>query len=277
MINLLNQIKLHPHHLKIFGKLCESDYTLADLAAVLNYKTSDICNISVPHVGKEIYMLLTTGSVTLEQRLLIQAWYDEDPQYEGYQIVLKPKQRAPNGKSLWVLRPEIKAAFIELIRKKREAKPEFNFDGESDGTANVGAETSTAPVELTDVPSAQFPPSAKTAMPKGNAVPGKRTVPSVEFNRDQDVIDWALATADGICENCGSQAPFNRENGDPYLEVHHVVPLSEKGWDHNTNAVALCPNCHRGFHFSNDSANDTEKLYVKVPRLLTSCPPFLSS
>jgi 5-methylcytosine-specific restriction protein A len=37
-------------------------------------------------------------------------------------------------------------------------------------------------------------------------------------------------------------------DGRIYLETHHVVPLSEKGVDHEWNVVALCPNDHREAH-----------------------------
>jgi 5-methylcytosine-specific restriction protein A len=36
--------------------------------------------------------------------------------------------------------------------------------------------------------------------------------------------------------------------GEIYLETHHVVPLSEKGADHERNVAALCPNDHREAH-----------------------------
>lgn len=38
-------------------------------------------------------------------------------------------------------------------------------------------------------------------------------------------------------------------NGEPYLEVHHVIPLSQNGEDTLENAEALCPNCHREKHY----------------------------
>jgi 5-methylcytosine-specific restriction endonuclease McrA len=47
---------------------------------------------------------------------------------------------------------------------------------------------------------------------------------------------------------CSSQL-FNRQDGRPYLEVHHVVPLSEGGDDTLENAAALCPSCHRELHY----------------------------
>ncbi|WP_415874108.1 HNH endonuclease [Domibacillus aminovorans] len=49
-----------------------------------------------------------------------------------------------------------------------------------------------------------------------------------------------------IISSCGHEAPFlHASNGTPYLEVHHVIPLSKGGDDTVVNAQSLCPNCHR--------------------------------
>jgi len=70
------------------------------------------------------------------------------------------------------------------------------------------------------------------------------------FLRNYDVIVEVLERAAGICEECGSSAPFNRRtNDEPYLEVHHKIRLSDDGEDTVENAVALCPNCHRRMHY----------------------------
>jgi 5-methylcytosine-specific restriction protein A len=73
--------------------------------------------------------------------------------------------------------------------------------------------------------------------------------------------------AEGHCDGCGEPAPFQKL-GLPYLEVHHVKPLAEKGSDQVTNAVALCPNCHRRCHHSSDNEEFTASLYKKVRRLI---------
>ncbi|PIK71057.1 hypothetical protein CS379_21425 [Methylobacterium frigidaeris] len=79
--------------------------------------------------------------------------------------------------------------------------------------------------------------------------PNKRLVITVVFDRSQAVIASVLKRADGTCENCRLPAPFTRRtNGEPYLEVHHKVPLAENGDDTVENAQALCPNCHRRAH-----------------------------
>ncbi|ENY6473664.1 HNH endonuclease [Vibrio parahaemolyticus] len=71
-----------------------------------------------------------------------------------------------------------------------------------------------------------------------------------DYRRDPDVVAEALYRAEGFCEKCKEKAPFiKRSNGEPYLEVHHIIPLSQGGLDSLENVISLCPNCHREIHF----------------------------
>ena len=80
--------------------------------------------------------------------------------------------------------------------------------------------------------------------------PRSRMSESVVYDRNEDVILEVLERAAGICEWCKEPAPFTRrKNQEPYLEVHHLHPLSEGGDDSDENARALCPNCHRKAHY----------------------------
>lgn len=80
--------------------------------------------------------------------------------------------------------------------------------------------------------------------------PAKRRAMTTVFDRSPHVIAEVLIRANGLCEGCGSTAPFERKsNGTPYLEVHHKVPLAKDGADTIENAIALCPNCHRREHY----------------------------
>ncbi|WP_166358907.1 HNH endonuclease [Pseudomonas akapageensis] len=88
------------------------------------------------------------------------------------------------------------------------------------------------------------------------------------FLRDPLVKAWILQNAKGICEGCGDPAPFKLADGRPFLEVHHVRPLKAKGSDCTSNAVALCPNCHRRCHLADDSETFTHSLYEKNLRLV---------
>ena len=63
---------------------------------------------------------------------------------------------------------------------------------------------------------------------------------------------YLMARAKGICEGCIRKAPFQTKNG-PFLESHHVHRLADGGPDHPKNVVALCPNCHRQAHYSQNA------------------------
>ncbi|MBN2893295.1 MAG: HNH endonuclease [Bacteroidales bacterium] len=80
--------------------------------------------------------------------------------------------------------------------------------------------------------------------------PEKTLSSTVNFKRNPDVVVEVLLRAKGICECCKKNAPFvKRKDKSPYLEVHHIIQLSDGGDDTVQNAQALCPNCHREKHF----------------------------
>jgi len=82
------------------------------------------------------------------------------------------------------------------------------------------------------------------------AAPAQRTVQRTEFARNPYVVAAAIHRANNACEMPGCTAAlFARVDGSSYLEVHHVVPLSEKGSDRLDNVAALCPHCHRQQHY----------------------------
>ena len=80
--------------------------------------------------------------------------------------------------------------------------------------------------------------------------PEARYVYTKQFVRNPDVVAQKLYLAGGHCELCKKAAPFLRRNdGTPFLEVHHKITLADGGDDTVENALALCPNCHRKLHF----------------------------
>jgi len=105
-------------------------------------------------------------------------------------------------------------------------------------------------------------------IPQGTRSPLRKEITSNGYVRSPEVVAWVQENAKGICESCGKKGPFMTSNNELYLEVHHVHFLFEGGADTIENAVAVCPNCHKGFHFSMDKENLTEQLYQNVKRLL---------
>lgn len=106
------------------------------------------------------------------------------------------------------------------------------------------------------------------SVPAGKSQPAR--VPSTveRIVRDPAVKAWVLEAAAGHCENCGLPAPFLQEDGTPYLEVHHVKWLAQGGSDTVSNAIALCPNCHRCFHYGTNSAHLVADVIRRVERLI---------
>jgi len=107
-----------------------------------------------------------------------------------------------------------------------------------------------------------------TSDPIGNKNPQQTSATITRFIRDPAVKASVLEKAVGICEGCGSPAPFYDPAGKPFLEVHHLKLLAEKGSDTIANAVALCPNCHRRCHHSSDKDVFIETIYQNVARLV---------
>lgn len=83
-----------------------------------------------------------------------------------------------------------------------------------------------------------------------------------------------------VCEALG-QSPysFTKPNGEPYVEAHHVIPVSslEKGSLHAANVMTVCANHHRQLHYggvmmaitgmSFDFEIDGQKISIARPEL----------
>ncbi|MCL6272313.1 HNH endonuclease [Sansalvadorimonas sp. 2012CJ34-2] len=91
---------------------------------------------------------------------------------------------------------------------------------------------------------------------------------ATQYSRDPKVKAWVLRESQGLCESCNSPAPFTTAAGEPFLEVHHLKRLADKGSDRVSNAVALCPNCHRELHYGQSNSDKIDALYAKISRLI---------
>ncbi|MCG7893228.1 MAG: HNH endonuclease [Candidatus Thiodiazotropha taylori] len=105
------------------------------------------------------------------------------------------------------------------------------------------------------------------AQPVGNLIPTVKNSTVTHFTRSPEVVNWVLSRAKGICECCDFHAPFNRDDGTPFLEVHHLRRLTDGGSDTITNTIAVCPNCHRELHYGANRTQLLKTIYSKVTRL----------
>ena len=93
----------------------------------------------------------------------------------------------------------------------------------------------------------------------------------IYFERNKHIKEYVLARAGGICECCGEPAPFEKQDGSPYLEIHHIGKLADKGMDTPEKIAAITPNCHREIHYGKNGKEIDEKLskhIVEKERLL---------
>ena len=111
---------------------------------------------------------------------------------------------------------------------------------------------------------------SKANFPKPNGIrqPEKTHAQVTTFSRDPKVKAWVLKEASGKCECCGHDAPFTTPDGEPFLEVHHLRRLADGGSDRITNAVALCPNCHRELHYGVNKSSLVASMYCRLSRLV---------
>lgn len=103
--------------------------------------------------------------------------------------------------------------------------------------------------------------------PKGKKKPESVQTSVTNYVRDPRVVAWVLTQASGHCECCEVPAPFTREDGSAFLEVHHVQRLADGGEDTVNNAVALCPNCHRELHYGANKRELANQVSEKISRL----------
>ena len=62
------------------------------------------------------------------------------------------------------------------------------------------------------------------------------------------------------CQVTGDDFVFSKANGEPYLEVHHLVPLGEGGSDDPANLVVISAHIHRMLHYAVVEGIDLSKI-----------------
>lgn len=86
-----------------------------------------------------------------------------------------------------------------------------------------------------------------------------RLIITKKVKLNKELASEIKARANHKCEYCG-QETFKDDQNEDYLEVHHIVFLSEGGKDQKDNLIALCPTCHRRAHSSKEREEFKEEL-----------------
>ena len=103
--------------------------------------------------------------------------------------------------------------------------------------------------------------------PRGNIKPLITEQVSKSIQRDPHVKAWVLKNSAGVCESCNVRSPFKKDDGAYYLEVHHLTRLADGGPDIISNAIAVCPNCHRYLHLGEGREQAKESIVNRISRL----------
>lgn len=155
-----------------------------------------------------------------------------------------------DGKWFFILRPELKEAIEELVS---EGKIHWNSPAMPISKAEeiLNIEDYYKEFNLAIVQSRRLTKEARMKrLAHANRTPVQTKIVQIIYKRNPDVVAEVLERAAGRCEACGNMAPFFRQSDDsPYLEVHHIIALSEGGEDTLENTIAVCPNCHRRYHY----------------------------
>ncbi len=106
----------------------------------------------------------------------------------------------------------------------------------------------------------------------------KVTGGKLAYVRNPSVAARALQDAGFVCELDAEHWTFeSRASSRPYVEAHHLVPMSKQhlfdvSLDVTANIVCLCATCHRLLHFGKPTARNTsiKKLYKVRSKVLSA-------
>ena len=85
-------------------------------------------------------------------------------------------------------------------------------------------------------------------------LPEKRKHFVETYVRDSGWARQAKQTFGTDCLICNCSNRFNKSDGQPYIEVHHIIPLCDGGEDGVWNLSVLCAHHHRMAHFADDDS-----------------------
>ena len=184
-------------------------------------------------------------------------------------------EHAITGRALHVFRTLVKAKGQEYIGEFTYASHEFKQGPDREGNQRQLIVFHLIPVEL--IPDESITPSETDDENQQGAMsleqariraisalsPTMQTGASQAlrtlYKRSKAVREYVFLRANGRCECCKKSAPFNRQDGKPYLEPHHTTRVSDGGLDHPRHVGAICPSCHREIHYGvNGHIRNTE-------------------
>lgn len=78
--------------------------------------------------------------------------------------------------------------------------------------------------------------------------------------RNSQIVNNLKKLYNGHCQISGANLTFKKKNGEFYSELHHLIPLGEKGSDAYGNAIVVSPLIHRMLHYATVSKIDLSQI-----------------
>ncbi len=183
-------------------------------------------------LGRKISDVFSLPSIPREGR----------PDTEKLYPIIFLGRRFSNGLFEWKLRPELAAALEETNPQTLAAETVRMEENEEEVAAQLSEDELLARAR------------------NYHSGPADTYTSTTQQRRRNPLLQLAAKVrANGVCQLCGITLDYKDKQGRPYLEAHHIIPLSENGSDELSNMAALCPNCHRKMHVVGD-ADDIARL-----------------
>lgn len=95
--------------------------------------------------------------------------------------------------------------------------------------------------------------------------PNKREYVRETFARDRGWVKEAKEKFGSYCLHPNCKNTFKKQDGLPYIEVHHIIPLFEGGEDAVWNLVVVCAHHHKMAHFADSNTQkDLRNLFLAI-------------
>lgn len=95
--------------------------------------------------------------------------------------------------------------------------------------------------------------------------PNKQEYFRETFARDRGWVKEAKERFGVFCIHPKCENTFSKQDGTPYIEVHHIVPLFEGGEDAVWNLAVVCAHHHRMAHFADiETQSNLRNIFLKI-------------
>lgn len=230
----------------------ESAENRSDLADSLEITSGTLASaISVSNISEEVNDLLRTNRVVRTAR---SRWAERGHLITQLRVLAQSLGHTPTQHDLEsknIFHASLARVFGSAAVAMKSAGLEPNVPGGCPRPLPPGFSSFEGPTadtsELSERVNRLLHSISPIGEPEGNLTPQTRYSTARAYVRDPAVVAWVLRNASGACEVCGKLG-YGTSRARHFLEVHHIVPLSEGGPDVVTNVVAVCETCHGKLH-----------------------------